>query len=111
MGLWSDTDNGRARFGASRAGGGRREAVERLKHWTCDRFHLADDDTIVVTENPRSTPGFPPLETVVGFWTSDGTRHHFRVFKALDEVTEDDVPPSWLKDALAAADGLECECC
>ena len=31
--------------------------------------------------------------------------------KPVAEVIMDDLPPRWLKDALAAIEGLGCECC
>jgi len=51
------------------------------------------------------------MQTVVAFWTNDGTRHRFRVFKSVADVTEEDIPPAWLKAALAADDAIECACC
>jgi nitrate reductase delta subunit len=84
--------------------------VERVKEWTRERFGLAPAETVVVAEVERTLPGFPPRETQVGFWTADGTRHHFRVFKPATDVIEADLPPAWLKSALAN-DGFDCECC
>jgi hypothetical protein len=46
----------------------------------------------------------------VAFWTED-TRHHFKVFKPVEEVAADDLPPAWLKRALADTEGIGCECC
>ena len=109
MSLWSDPGKA-ARFDAGGRDARRGEASERLKDWTRERFALGADDTIVVTENARALPGFPPRETVVGFWTADGTRHHFRVFKRVADVELSDLPPAWLKDSLAW-DGFDCECC
>ena len=110
MGLWSESAAA-GPFGASRKGPGHLQAVETVKQWTRERFALGEDDTVMVTEIARALPGVPPLETVVGFWTADGTRHHFRVFKPVEEVVLDDVPPAWLKEALAAAGGIDCSCC
>ena len=111
MSLWSDPSRAGARFGEARRGASRAEAVERLKAWTRERFGLRDDDTILVNEEASSAPGFPPIETHVGFWTGDGTRHRFRVFRAVEEVQESDVPPAWMKDTLARDPGFECSCC
>jgi hypothetical protein len=44
------------------------------------------------------------------FWTAEG-RHHFKVFKPLAEVVEDDLPPAFMKNALIWTEGLECGCC
>jgi nitrate reductase delta subunit len=48
---------------------------------------------------------------VVAFWTEAEKRHHFKIFKPVAEVVEDDLPPSWMKKALLSADILGCECC
>jgi nitrate reductase delta subunit len=82
--------------------------AERIKQWTRERFTLAEEDAILVSEIGCALPGCPPLETVVAFWTEDKRLHHFKVFKPLAEVVEEDLPWSWLKDALAEQDGYEC---
>jgi hypothetical protein len=110
MSLWSDGGAPRAGPGARRKGAAHLESLERIRHWTRDRFALGEDETIMVAEVERTLPGFPPRETQVGFWTADGTRHHFRVFKPAVEVAEADIPPAWMKRALAN-DGFDCECC
>ena len=110
MSLWAESGSPGA-FGTSRKGPARLAAVERLKDWTRSRFALGDGDTIVVTEIQPTPPGFPPLATVVAFWTSGGVRHHYQVFKPVEEVVVEDVPPAWLKDSLALAEGIECACC
>lgn len=98
------------RFGVSKRGAERRNAVERLKRWTSERFGLADDAAILVTELACMVPGCPPLETVIAFWLEDAQRRHFKVFKPLEDVVLDDLPPAWLRDALCAEqeDGFTC---
>jgi hypothetical protein len=86
-------------------------AAERVRAWTRARFNLPEDAAIMVAEVACAVPGCPPLETVVAFWTTNDRRHHFKVFKPVDEVAEDDLPPAWLKDALADVEGIGCECC
>jgi nitrate reductase delta subunit len=110
MSLWADTGKASA-FGAGGKGAAHLDAVERLKDWTRERFGLVDEDIVLVSEIARALPGSPPLETSVAFWTGGGTRHHFTVFKPAEEVREDDVPPAWLKEALAASRGVDCDCC
>ena len=88
-----------------------REALRRVKTWTRERFQLSDDTTILVTEIACNLPGCPPLETVVAFWTEGDRRHHFKVFKPVAEVVEDDLPPSWMKNALVVDEMLGRECC
>jgi hypothetical protein len=38
-------------------------------------------------------------------------RYQFKVFKPLDKVTPDDLPPRWFLRALAVAEGVDCDCC
>jgi len=111
MSLWADAGDSGARFGAARKGPGHLDAVLQLKEWTRTRFALDPGETILVSEIARALPGFPPLETVVAFWTSDDVRHHFKIFKPVEDVVEEDLPPAWLKDSLALAEGVECACC
>ena len=87
------------------------EALVRVREWTRERFKLSDDATILVSEIACGLPGCPPLETVVAFWTADETRHHFKVFKPVLEVTPDDLPFTWLMNSLAAPAGFGCDCC
>ena len=97
-------------FASAKKGPGHAAAAERVRAWTRARFRLPEDATVMVAEVTCAVPGCPPLETVVAFWTED-TRHHFKVFKPLEEVAQDDLPPAWLKDALADNEGFGCECC
>ena len=87
-----------------------REALDRVREWTRARFALGEDTAILVAEVACAVPGCPPLETVIAFW-SDERRHHTKIFKPVAAVVEDDLPPRWLKDALAVPDDFECTCC
>jgi nitrate reductase delta subunit len=89
----------------------RLEAASRVKAWTRARFDLGDGATIFVSELESAVPGFPPLHTVVAFWTAERKHYHFRVFRPLEDVGEDDIPPSWYRDALAVTPGIDCGCC
>jgi nitrate reductase molybdenum cofactor assembly chaperone NarJ/NarW len=84
--------------------------LDRVRDWTLTRFRLTDDETVMVSEVACAVPGCPPIETHIVFWTAAG-RHHFKVFKPLAEVAEDDLPPAFMKNALIWAEGLECSCC
>jgi len=86
----------------------RASAASRVKHWTRERF---GDVTVLVSEVESGTPGFPPLSTVVAFWTAERRHFHFRVFKPLEQVSEADIPPSWYREALAVSPGVDCGCC
>ena len=100
-----------AKTGFARKGPGHAEALERVRAWTRARFGLPVDDVILVSELACALPGCPPLETVVAFWTDTDKRHHFKIFKPVAEVVADDLPPAWLKHALAVPEGGDCECC
>jgi nitrate reductase delta subunit len=86
----------------------RASAATRVKQWTRARF---GDVTVLVSELESATPGFPPLSTVVAFWSAERRHYHFRVFKRLEDVVEDDIPPAWYREALAVSAGIDCGCC
>ena len=112
MRLWSESSAIRsAPFAAAPKGLIHLESVERLKDLTRSRFGLGAEDAVMVSESECEVPGGPPLQTVVAFWSGDGTRHRFRVFKPVTDVTDDDIPPAWLKSSLAGDDASGCACC
>jgi hypothetical protein len=76
------------------------EAADRVKEWTRERFSLPEDAAILVTELTCTIQGCPPLETVVAFWSDHKTRHDFKIFKPIEEIVLDDLPPAWLKNSL-----------
>jgi hypothetical protein len=87
-----------------------RPALDLVRAWTRARFALPGDQTVMVSELACAVPGCPPIETHVVFW-SDLGRHHFKIFKPLANVVEDDLPPAFMKTALVALDGADCDCC
>jgi hypothetical protein len=99
------------RLGTQKKSAAHREALARVKGWTRARFRLTEDDTVMVTELECALPGCPPLETVLAFWTDDGQRRHYKFFKPVEQVVEDDLPPSWMKNALIVPEGMGCDCC
>ena len=86
-------------------------ARARVKRCIRERFALGGDARVEVHEREETLPGFPPRETVVEFWNAAGMRHHFKVFKPLVEVREGDLPPAWMREALAMPSGYDCDCC
>jgi hypothetical protein len=86
------------------------EASDRLRAWTRARFALTEDETVMVSQVACAVPGCPPIETHLVFWTARG-RHHFKIFKPLVEVVENDLPPAFMKNALIALDGADVDCC
>ncbi len=85
-------------------------ALERVREWTRERFKLTADAAILVSEIVCKLPGCPPLETAVVFWEGE-TRHHFKLFKPVEEVAYDNLPFTWMKESLILPDGFGCECC
>jgi hypothetical protein len=45
------------------------------------------------------------------FWTAQGVRHRFKIFKPALQVTEEDLPYGWLMRSLAAPEGFDQDCC
>lgn len=86
-------------------------AFERVQAWVRQRFGLQPADAVLVTELVCALPGCPPLETVIAFWTAGAVRHHLKVFKPVQQVLPDDLPPYWMKPALAVAPDGACDCC
>jgi nitrate reductase delta subunit len=89
----------------------RLQATRRIKAWTRERFRLGGEEVVAAAQVACPVPGCPPVETIVVFWTGDGTRHRFKVFKPIGEVVYDDLPYAWLLGALVDDDGLGLECC
>ena len=97
-------------LGFSKKSPGHGAAADQVRDWTRARFALTDDETIMVSEVACRVPGCPPVETHLVFWTAAG-RHHFKIFKPLTDVIEDDLPPAFMKNALIALEGIDCDCC
>jgi hypothetical protein len=89
----------------------RADALDRVREWTRERFRLPADAAVLVSEVACALPGCPPIETVVAFWSENDQRHHFKLFKPVAEVVADDLPPTWMKNALIAIDGFDLDCC
>ncbi len=92
-------------------------ALARVEALARQRFRLQAADTMMVTELACAVPGCPPLETVIVFWpaasAAPGTplRHHCKVFKPVQQVGADDLPPWWMKNALVTPPDWACACC
>jgi nitrate reductase delta subunit len=87
------------------------EAVHRVEQWTRKRFALAEDTVIIAAEIACQVPGCPPIESVIVFWTGEGTRYRYKIFKPVEAVVEDDLPVSWLLPSLIDYGDLGCDCC
>ena len=87
-------------------------SADQVAGWTRERFGLPADAVVLVSESATTLPGFPPRFTVIVFWTGAlEQRHHAKVFKPLAQVTPDDLPPYWMRDALAVGADFSCDCC
>ena len=98
-------------FGTLAQGPDQRSATLRVEAWVRERFRLDADAAVLVTELACQLPGCPPLETVIAFWTGNAQRHHYKIFKPVQLVVADDLPPWWMKDALVAQPDWICNCC
>ena len=101
----------RLRIGAFKTTPEHGTAVQQVQEWTRRHFSLPDEATVMISEVACVVPGCPPLETVIAFWTDSGDRRHFKIFKAVAEVSADDMPPAWLMDSLFAFESGDFECC
>ncbi len=81
-----------------------------MREWTRERFKLPAEAAILVSEIVCKLPGCPPLETAVVFWEGE-TRHHFKLFKPVEEVAYDNLPYAWMKESLILPEGFGCDCC
>ncbi len=89
-------------------------AVARVAAWVRERFRLPAEAVVMVSELACQVPGCPPLETVIAFWLAPADaalRHHLKVFKPVQQVQQEDLPPWWMRDALAVPPDWACDCC
>ena len=95
-------------FGQSKRSKVHLALLERVEDWTRARFSLPHDDIVLVSEVACRIPGGPPLETIVVFWSDVDTHYGFRIFKPVTDVSEADLPVSWLKSALRDYGDQDC---
>jgi hypothetical protein len=91
-------------------------AVAKVTGWLRERFSLDPTATVMVAEVECRLPGCPPVETVLAWWTvgsapGETQRHHYKIFKPVETVVEEDLPPSWMRHAFAVSDDYRCSCC
>ena len=102
-------------FGNLRPSADQTAALGRIEAWTRARFGLSSDEVVLVGELACALPGCPPLETVIAFWTLDlngaTLRHQLKVFKPALQVVPEDLPPYWMKPALAVPSDYGFDCC
>jgi nitrate reductase delta subunit len=86
-------------------------ALKRVERDARAGFRLVDAVPVRVEELAATEKGFPPRETRITFWTGNQAEHRYRVFKPASQVTDADLPPWWMKDALILDDFPFCDCC
>lgn len=82
--------------------------ISRVEALVRERFRVAESDLILVSQDPVTKPGFPPIETNVVFW-KDRKRYRLKFFAPVSQVTAADLPVAWLLPALE--DTGEAACC
>ena len=82
--------------------------ISRVEGLVRERFRITASDIVLVSEDPGTKPGFPPLETNVIFWRAE-TRYRLKIFSPVSTVGEADLPPAWLLPSLE--DTGEGGCC
>src|ERR1700722_1158705 len=86
-------------------------ALDRVALKTLKPLKLGQEAVVLIPELPCSLPGCPPLDTVAVFWTPDGVRHRFKIFKPVVQITDEDLPYEWLMRSLIAPEGFDEDCC
>ena len=82
--------------------------ISRVERLVRERFRVDEGEIILVSQDPGTKPGFPPLETNVIFWKNE-KRYRLKIFSPVAEVDGADLPVTWLLPALEdTGDG---ECC
>ena len=84
------------------------EDISRVERLVRERFRVLATDIILVSQDPGAKPGFPLLETNVIFWKNE-TRYRLKIFTAVAEVGNADLPVAWLLPSLE--DSGEGCCC
>ena len=82
--------------------------ISRVEALVRERFKVDNSDIILVSQDPGTKPGFPPLETNVIFF-KDETRYRLKIFAPVAAVGGADLPIAWLLPSLE--DTGEGGCC
>ena len=82
--------------------------LSRVEGLVRERFRIGESEIILVSQDPGTKPGFPPLETNVIFWKNE-KRYRLKIFSPVADVSSLDLPVTWLLPALE--DTGDSECC
>jgi hypothetical protein len=84
------------------------EDISRVEVLIRERFRVNDAGIILVSQDPGTKPGFPPLETNVIFWKGE-KRYRLKIFSPVATVMDADLPIDWLLPSLE--DNGDADCC
>jgi hypothetical protein len=84
------------------------EDITRVEALVREQFRISEDEIILVSEDPGTKPGFPPIETNVIFWKGD-KRYRLKIFTPVSQVSDANLPIRWLLPSLE--DTGEGGCC
>jgi hypothetical protein len=82
--------------------------ISRVEVLVRERFAIPETDIILVSQDPGTKPGFPPLETNIIFWKEE-KRYRLKIFAPVSDVDGTDLPVTWLLPSLE--DTGEAGCC
>ena len=84
------------------------EDITRIEGLVRQRFRIGEGDIILVSQDPGTKPGFPPVETNVIFWKEE-KRYRLKIFAPVSHVMNKDLPIDWLLPLLE--DNGDACCC
>ena len=84
------------------------EDITRIEGLVRQRFRIGEGDIILVSQDPGTKPGFPPVETNVIFWKEE-KRYRLKIFAPVSHVMNKDLPIDWLLPLLE--DNGDAGCC
>ncbi len=84
------------------------EDITRIEGLVRQRFRIGEGDIILVSQDPGTKPGFPPVETNVIFWKEE-KRYRLKIFAPVSHVMNKDLPIDWLLPLLE--DTGDAGCC
>ena len=68
-----------------------RQAIEQVKGWTRAALRASEDTAFAVNEIICADPGCPGVETVILVMEPGAKTRAYKIPKALDDVTEQDI--------------------
>ena len=82
--------------------------ISRVEDLIRRRYSVPGKKIVLVSQDPGMVPGFPQEETNIVFW-KDEKSYRLKVFLPVADVTDTDLPLSWLLPSLE--DNGDADCC